>query len=110
MDDDTGDVTTSHNAASEGGSCSAVVAAAPNKRGSSDDGRADVDIQQQRTAKIRARMLAEKGERDAKWALRSTERFMTHVRKENSGGACRDHYPVRVDDMLLYPNRLRKYI
>jgi hypothetical protein len=70
MDNDTG----SQKAASGESSGSAVVAATPKKRSGSDDERTDAEVRALRSANVRARMLAEKEERDAKVALRTTER------------------------------------
>ena len=78
MGNDTG----SQEAASEGSPGSAVVAATPNKRSGSDDERTDAEVRALRSAHVRARMLAEKEERDARAALRTTERKIPHGSKD----------------------------
>ena len=79
---DMGNDTGSQEAASEGSPGSAVVAATPNKRSGPNGERTDAEVRVLRSANVRARMLAEKEERDTKAALRTTERKIPHGPKD----------------------------
>ena len=61
---------------------SAVVAATPNKRSGLGDERTDAEVRALRSANVRARVLAEKEDRNAKAALRTTERKILHGSKD----------------------------
>ena len=78
MGNDTG----SQKAASEESPGSAVVAATPNKRSGSDDERTDAEVRALRSAYVCARVLAEKKERDANAALRTTDRKIPQGSKD----------------------------
>ena len=79
---DMGNGTWSQKAASEESPSSAVVAATPNKRSGSDGERTDAEVRALRSANVRVRVLAGKEDRDAKAALRTTERKIPHGSKD----------------------------